>query len=85
MGFSEKIAPDPNRNQSLTMTEGIFLEGSCLDTVLLNLNNYIPQIYQAKKIILLFPEMRVTKKIFTRAAAKKKKFYQWNFLNKVYN
>ena len=67
------------------MTEGIFLEGNCLDTFLLNLNNYIPQIYQAKKIILLFPEMRVTKKIFTRAAAKKKKFYQWNFLNKVYN
>ena len=67
------------------MTEGIFLEGNCLDTFLLNLNNYIPQIYQAKKIILLFPEMRVTKKIFTRAAAKKKKFYQWDFLNKVYN
>ena len=56
------------------MTEGIFLEGNCLDTVLLNLNNYIPQIYQAKKIILLFLEMPVTKKIkiFTRAAAKKK-------------
>ena len=53
------------------MTEGIFLEGNCLDTVLLNLNDYIPQIYQAKKIILLFPEMRVMKKIFTQAAAKK--------------
>ena len=35
------------------MTEGTFLEGNCLDTFLLNLNNYIPQIYQAKKIILV--------------------------------
>ena len=40
---------------------------------------------KAKEIILLLLEMRVTKKIFTRAAAKKF-FYQFNsiFLNKVY-
>ena len=31
---------------------------------------------KAKKIILLFPEIQVTKKIFTRVAAKKKKNYQ---------
>ena len=35
------------------------------------------EMLRPKKIILLFPEMWVTKKIFTRAAAKKM-FYQFN-------
>ena len=38
-----------------------------------------------KKIVLLFPEMRVTKKIFTRAAGKKLVFVNLIVLfNKVY-
>ena len=42
---------------------------------------------KAKKVILLCPEMRVTKKIFTRAAAKKKKNLSISliFLNYVYS
>ena len=55
-----------------------------------NLDYYITDsiirqcVFHVIQSMLLFPEMRVTRKIFTRATVKKKKDYQFNFSKKVY-
>ena len=79
--FSQSQSPQKNLSWNSQ-----FCKGNCHPVYSWVYNSWVVVI-RPKTIILLFPEMRVTKEIFNREAAKKIFFdqFNWIFKNKVYS